>query len=64
MPGALRNRLAVFRSEGDPRVIVARQVYQGLGGGTAMALDSAVRALREKRRTQPWLWAPYIHVGP
>lgn len=29
--------------------------------GTAAALDSAIRAHREK---SPWLWASYIHLGP
>jgi tetratricopeptide (TPR) repeat protein len=49
---------------------VARHVYQALthggttgldAGGTAAALDSAIRASREA----PLLdWAPYIHLGP
>ena len=52
---------------------VARQVYQRLKnsetggievGGAAVALDHAVVALRERRPTQAWLWASYIHVGP
>jgi hypothetical protein len=32
--------------------------------GTAMALDSAMRALRSERPDAPWLWAPYVHIGP
>jgi hypothetical protein len=49
---------------------VADHAYQTLthGGttgldttGTAAAPDSAVRA---NRRKPPWLWAPYIHLGP
>ena len=50
---------------------VARQVYQQLKdssadgiSGTGPALDAAIRALRDMRRTDPWLWASYIHLGP
>jgi tetratricopeptide (TPR) repeat protein len=52
---------------------VARHVYQALkdpstGGidasGTAAALDTAVLAIRNLRRSVPWLWAPYVHIGP
>ena len=50
---------------------VARQVYRQLKdpgtdgiSGTGAALDAAIRALRDIRRTDPWLWASYIHLGP
>lgn len=53
--------------------LVASTVYHALtqpGGtrldtsGTAQALDTASLALRESHRTEPWFWAPYIHIGP
>lgn len=31
---------------------------------TAAALDGAVRKLRTARPRAPWLWAPYVHIGP
>jgi CHAT domain-containing protein len=49
---------------------VADHVYRALTrggdtdlnvGGTAAALDAAIRVNRNK---PPWLWAPYIHFGP
>jgi hypothetical protein len=52
---------------------IARHVYRELkdprtGGivadGAAAALDTAILALRNSRRTDPWLWAPYVHIGP
>jgi tetratricopeptide (TPR) repeat protein len=46
---------------------VAREFYRGLeapGGEPAVALDAAIRALRDRWPSRPWLWASYIHVGP
>lgn len=52
---------------------IARHVYGELkdprtggivGDGSAAALDVAILALRNSRRTDPWLWAPYVHIGP
>jgi CHAT domain-containing protein len=49
---------------------VAGHVYRALThdgtagldtGHTAAALDAAIRANRQR---PPWLWAPYIHLGP
>lgn len=31
---------------------------------TAEALDGAVRNLRAAHPQAPWLWAPYVHIGP
>jgi hypothetical protein len=51
----------------------ADQVYEtlarpdGLGidaDKTAAALDTAVLTLREECPNEPWLWAPYVHIGP
>ena len=52
---------------------VAREVYQQVKNpatghintdGTAAALDTTLLALKNARRTDPWLWASYIHIGP
>jgi CHAT domain-containing protein len=52
---------------------VANDVYEALtqpdncgihANNTATALDAAVLTLRHKRPGAPWLWAPYIHIGP
>lgn len=47
---------------------IARQVYERLKvsgpDGAAVALDVAIGGLRARRRTNPWLWASYIHIGP
>ena len=55
---------------------VADHVYEALttltqpdsrginASNTAVALDSAVLALRQKRPSVPWLWAAYAHIGP
>jgi len=32
--------------------------------GSARALNTAILALRESNRTEPWFWAPYIHICP
>jgi hypothetical protein len=51
---------------------VAKTVYQALtqpdgpsldASGTARALDTAILALRQSHPTEPWFWAPYIHIG-
>jgi CHAT domain-containing protein len=52
---------------------VADQVYEALAqpgesgieaDSVATALDTAVLALREITPGEPWLWAPYVHIGP
>lgn len=52
---------------------IARRVYDRLmtagttgmdSTGTAAALDAAIRSVRGDRRAEPWLWAPYVHLGP
>ncbi len=69
-----RNVIGTLWSISDSHAaVVARSVYAelrdpGNGGidasGTAAALDTAIRALRKLGRTDPWLWASYVHVGP
>ncbi len=50
---------------------VARRFYAGLTHGGALdvdrsatALHTAVGWLRARYPDRPWIWAPYIHVGP
>jgi tetratricopeptide (TPR) repeat protein len=52
---------------------IARQIYRQLkdpdtGGIDAsrvgVALDAAILDIRNLRRTEPWLWASYVHIGP
>lgn len=52
---------------------VADHVYEALtqpdslginAGNAAMAVDSAVLALRQKHPSAPWLSAAYAHIGP
>ena len=52
---------------------VAEHVYQALtqpgrsgiqADKTAAALDAAVLAARQYCKDEPWLWAPYVHIGP
>jgi CHAT domain-containing protein len=52
---------------------VAEQVYEAvtLPGGagidarnTAAELNTAILALRHSCPGEPWLWAPYVHIGP
>lgn len=45
---------------------LARQFYRRLASGDdpAAAVHHAVLALRDKYRDMPYLWAPYIHLGP
>ena len=52
---------------------IADHVYQALtqpgrsgihAEKTAAALDTAVLAARQYCEGEPWLWAPYIHIGP
>lgn len=44
---------------------LARPVGPGIdASGTAAALNAALRALRQAHPGEPWLWAPYVHIGP
>jgi len=52
---------------------IARQIYRQLtdpetGGIDAsrvgIALDAAILDIRNLRRSEPWLWASYVHIGP
>jgi len=52
---------------------IARHVYDqltkaGAAGldttGTAVALDAAIRSVRDQPGVGPLLWAPYLHLGP
>ena len=52
---------------------VAERVYAALtqpgrsgiqADKTAAALDAAVLAARQYCKGGPWLWAPYVHIGP
>lgn len=52
---------------------IARQIYRQLkepdtGGIDASrvgaALDAAILDVRNRRPSEPWLWAAYVHIGP
>jgi hypothetical protein len=52
---------------------VAEHIYQNLTGtgptapdpgATSRALHAAVSGLRHRYPTSPWIWAPYVHLGP